>query len=80
MALMNVGFLHYMDMEKFSKKILKPLVRFWSDFEIISQECSLGDPFQNCSPNFDQSINMALGNGGFLNYMQTGFKFNFFLN
>ena len=37
-----------------------------SDFEIISQECSLGDPFQKCSQNFDLSISMALVNGGFL--------------
>ena len=36
-----------------------------SDFEIISQECSLGDPFKNYVQNFDPSINMALVNGGF---------------
>ena len=51
------------------KKFLKNLLRnCWSDFEIISQECSLGDPFKNCSRNFDPSINMALVNGGFLHY------------
>ena len=66
MALVNGGFLHYMDMKKFLKNLL--LQNCWSDFEIISQECSLGDPFQKCSQNFDLSINMALVNGGFLHY------------
>ena len=31
----------------------------WSDFEIISQVCSLGDPFGNCLQNFDLSINTS---------------------
>ena len=44
MALVNGGFLHYMDMKKFLKNLLLQNRR--SDFEIISQECSLGDPFQ----------------------------------
>ena len=44
MALVNGGFLHYMDMKKLIKNLL--LRNRWSDFEIISQECSLGDPFQ----------------------------------
>ena len=43
MALVNGGFLHYTDM-KFIKNLFL-LIR-WSDFEIISQECSLGDLFQ----------------------------------
>ena len=34
----------YMDMKKFLSNLL--LRNCWSDFEIISQECSLGDPFQ----------------------------------
>ena len=44
MALVNGDFLHYIDMKKFLKNFFlqNPL----SDFEIISQECSLGDPFQ----------------------------------
>ena len=51
------------------KKFLKNLLRnCWSDFEIISQECSLGDPFQKFFQNFDPSITMALVNGGFLHY------------
>ena len=33
-----------MDMKKFLKNLL--LWNRWSDFEIISQECSLGDPFR----------------------------------
>ena len=44
MALVNGGFLHYMDMRKFLKNLL--LRNFSSDFEIILQECYLGDPFQ----------------------------------
>ena len=43
MALVNGGFLHYMDMKKFIKNLLRNCL---SDFETISQECSLGDPFQ----------------------------------
>ena len=36
------------------KKFLKNLVlrNRWSDFEIISQECSLCDPFQNLFAKF----------------------------
>ena len=67
MALVNGGFLHYMDMKKSLKNLL--LRNRWSDFKIISQECSLGDPFQKSLRNFDPSINIALVNGGFLNYM-----------
>ena len=65
MALVNRGFLYYRDMKKFFKNLIR---NCWSDFEIISQECSLGDPFQKCSRNFDPSINMALVNRGFLYY------------
>ena len=65
MALVNGDFLHYMDMKKFLKNLLR---NCWSDFEIISQECSLCDPFQKCLGNFYLSINMALVNGGFLHY------------
>ena len=66
MALVNGGFLHYTDIKKFIKNLL--LRNRWSDFEIISQECSLCDPFKNCSHDFAPSINMALVNGGFLHY------------
>ena len=64
MAVVNGGFLHYADMKKFLKNLLLRIC--WSDFEVISQECSLGDPFKNCLRNFDPSINMALVNGGLL--------------
>ena len=79
MALVNGGFLHYMDMKKFLKSLL--LQNRWSDFEITSQECSMGDPFQKLfSQNFDLSISMALVNGGFLHYMDMKkFLKNFFL-
>ena len=36
MALVNGGFLHYTDMQKFLKNLL--LGNLWSDFEIILQE------------------------------------------
>ena len=64
MALVNGGFLHYTDMKKFLKNLL--LRNRWSDFEIISQECSMCDPFQKCLQNFDPSIDMVLMNGGLL--------------
>ena len=49
MALVNGGFLHYMDMKKFLNFFLQNRL---SDFEIISQECSLGDPFQKLFAKF----------------------------
>ena len=66
MALVNEGFLHSMDMKKFLKNLL--LRNRWFDFEIISQECTLGDLFKNCSQNFDLSLSRALVNEGFLHY------------
>ena len=57
MALVNGGFLHHTDMTKFIKNLL--LRNRWSDFE-ISQECSLGDPFQKFFVKFDPSINIDL--------------------
>ena len=50
MALVNGGFLHYTDIKKFLKNLL--LRNFWSDFEINSQECSLGDNFQKLFAKF----------------------------
>ena len=38
-------------MKKFLKNLF--LRNCWSAFEIISQECSLGDPFQKFLQNFD---------------------------
>ena len=64
MALVNGGFLHYMDMKKFLKNLL--LRNRWSDLEIISQKCSLSDlSKKNCQRNFDPSLNMAQMNGGY---------------
>ena len=40
----------YRDMKKFLKNILHR--NRWSGFEIISQECSFGDPFQNLLAKF----------------------------
>ena len=50
MALVNGGFLHYKDMKKFLKNLL--LRNCWSDFEIISREYSLSDPFQKLFAKF----------------------------
>ena len=50
MALVNGGFLHYMDMKKFLKNFF--LQNRLLDFETISQECSLGDPFQKLFSKF----------------------------
>ena len=50
------------------KKFLRKSLKRWSDFEIISQEYPCVTIFKNCSQNLDWSINMALGNGGFLHY------------
>ena len=50
MALVNGRFLHYRDMKKFLKNLLIRNCR--SDFEIISQECSLGDRFQKVFAKF----------------------------
>ena len=49
MELVNGGFMNYTDMKKFLENLL------WnrrSDFEKISQECSLGDPFQKLFMKF----------------------------
>ena len=50
MALVNGGFLQYMDMKKFLENSF--LQNRMSDFEVISQECSLGDPFQKLFAKF----------------------------
>ena len=65
MALVNGGFLHYMDIKKF----LKILLLRWLDFEIFHRNVLWVTLFKYCLPNFDPSINMALVNGGFLHYM-----------
>ena len=50
MALVNGGSSHYRDMKKFLKNLLLRNCR--SDFEIISQKCFLGDPFQKLLAKF----------------------------
>ena len=64
MALVNGGFLHYMDMKKFLKNLL--LQNRWSDFEIISRECSLGDSFQKLFANFRSIHKHGFGEWGLL--------------
>ena len=66
MALVNWGFLHYMDMKKFLKNFF--LQNRLSDFEIISQECSLGDPFQKLFAKFWSVYKYGPGEWGFLHY------------
>ena len=67
MALVNGGSLHYMDMKKFLKKFF--LQNRLSDFEIISQECSLGDPFQKLLAKFWSVYKYGSGEWGLLDYM-----------
>ena len=64
MALMNGGFLHYMDIRKFLKEI------FFSEtagqiLKYFHRNVPWVTLFKNCSRNFDPSINMALVNGFF---------------
>ena len=61
MALVNGGFLH---MKKFIKNLLPQ--NGWSDFEIISQECSLGDPFQTLFAKFYSVPKHGSGEWGLL--------------
>ena len=64
MALVNGDFLHYRDMKKFLKNLF--LRKCWSDFEIISQECSLGDPFQKLFAKFLSDHKHGSGEWGLL--------------
>ena len=64
MALVNGGFLHYMDMKKFLKNLL--FQNRLSDFEKNSQECSLGDPFQKLYAKFLSVHKHGSGEWGFL--------------
>ena len=61
---MNRGFLHYTDMEKFLKNLL--LWNRWSDFEIISLKCSLGNPFQKLLAKFWSVNKHSSGKWGLL--------------
>ena len=62
MALVNGGFLHYRDMKKFLINLL--LRNCWSDFEIIAQECSLGDPLQKLSAKLRSGYKYGSGEWG----------------
>ena len=62
MALVNRGFSHYRDIKKFLKNLL--LRNCWSDFEIILQECSLGDPFQKLFAKFRSVYKYGSGEWG----------------
>ena len=66
MALVNGGFLHYMDMKKFFKNFLLGNSR--SDFEVISQEYSLGDPLQILFAKFWSVYKHGSGEWGYLPY------------
>ena len=62
MAVVNGGFLYYMDMKKFLKNFL--LQNRLSDFEIILQECSSGDPFQKLFAKFRSVYKYGSGEWG----------------
>ena len=62
MALVNGGFSHYRDMKKFLK--ILHLRNCWPDFEIISKECSLGDPFQKLFAKFRSVYKYGSGEWG----------------
>ena len=57
MALVNGSYLHYVygHEEILKKKKKKPASQVLKQFH--NSRCSLGDPFQNCSQNFDRFWN-----------------------
>ena len=65
MALVNGGFVHYMDMKKFLTFFSKTACQILKQFHRNDPWVIL---FKYCSQKFDLSINMALVNGGFLHY------------
>ena len=74
MALMNGGFLHYMDMKQILKNLLLRNRR--SHFKIISQECSLGGPLQKLFTEFD-SIKNSGCHGNKIEFFKQFFKNHF---
>ena len=58
------GFLHYTDMKKFFKKIFSETAG--QILKYFHRSVPWMTLFKNCSQHFDLSINMALGNGGYL--------------
>ena len=64
MALVVGSILHYKDMKKFLKNLLR---NCWLEFGIIAQDCSLCDPFQNLFAKFwSAKKRCRRGGGGFL--------------
>ena len=61
MALVNGGFLHHIDMKKFSENLLRNCL---SDFKIISLECSLHDPFKKLFAKFLSFYKHGFGEWG----------------
>ena len=59
------GYLHRTDMKKLLKKSNRK-----SDFKIISQICSLDDPFENFLPKFWYLKKHGCDEGGYLHYME----------
>ena len=71
MSLVNEGFLHYTDMEKFLKNLV--LRNRWSDFEMISQESGFDirrcpDSGRNCYRQAALTICEPAGQVKFLVY------------
>ena len=64
MALVNGGYLHYMEIKKFLRILL--LWNGLSEFEIISQGCSLNDPFQKLFVKFWSVKKHSSGEWGLL--------------
>ena len=77
MPLVYGGFSHYRDMKKFLKNLLQ---NCWSDFEAISQEYSLSDPFQKLFAKFWSVYKYGYGEWGLFHYMDMkNFLKNIFL-
>ena len=63
-ALVNGSTLHYTDMKKFLQNLL--LRNRWSEFKIISKDCSLCDPFKKLFAKFWSVEKHCRSWGGFL--------------
>ena len=63
MVLVKGGFLRYTDMKKFLKNLLR---NCWSDFEIISHQCSLSDISQKLLGKFLSVIKHGSSEWGLL--------------
>ena len=75
MAVVYGGYFHSMDMKKFLKNLL------WnhrSDFEIISQICALGDPFQKLFTKFWSVSKHGISKWGLLTLYRQRISCKFF--